>query len=248
MIIKIRNKNSSLPDTVNEATDQKWLEMQKCYLAMIDHELRTPLSIIDLGVQSLQILDDKAPQERVTRYDSLHKAVNRMTNALNLAEEVKYASENDTWPNLKTIDLKKLSFEIIENLSIGNQARVSIHCQEYPATTQGNHTAIKLALINLVENALKYSPQERPVNVYIFSRGQSWLWQIVDFGEGVPEHQIDKIFEYKYRGENSQNKSGKGLGLYLAKTLLESMNSSITYHLKDGVNSCFECRFKVFNG
>ena len=107
-----------------------------------------------------------------------------------------------------------------------------------------NPTAVKLALSNLVENAIKYSPEQSDVMVRIGIKKGDVVIEVEDRGPGIPEAERERIFDRFYRGEDVKTHTkGTGLGLYIAKKLIESMGGIIRLESKQDVGTCFRVSF-----
>src|SRR5690606_7507675 len=98
---------------------------------------------------------------------------------------------------------------------------------------QGDRFALSLALSNLVENALKYSPGGSPVSVYLNKAGSAAVLQVGDQGPGIPEAEKERIFGKFYRigNEDTRATKGTGLGLFIVKQVLDNHGAEI--HVKN---------------
>jgi signal transduction histidine kinase len=110
-----------------------------------------------------------------------------------------------------------------------------------PLWIKGNETALKLALFNLVENAMKYSTDSVVIDMTVNVNRNQLIWQIKNQGPAIVERQIEQIFEPGYRAGNSGGQTGMGLGLYLARVIIQRHGGSLNYHLGAPQGSCFEC-------
>jgi signal transduction histidine kinase len=149
---------------------------------------------------------------------------------------------------LEAVSPEKILQQAISALS--KQARekgISIHFERTADIPEIhlNNTAIKLALGNLMENALKYSPEQSIITVRAgFENKKGTVIQVVDNGPGIPENERKNIFDRFYRGENVKNKTiGMGLGLHISKTLIESMGGAIFVESNGQRGTCFTVTF-----
>jgi signal transduction histidine kinase len=108
-----------------------------------------------------------------------------------------------------------------------------------------NLAGLKICLSNLIENAIKYSPPKTCVTVNLLCRKEKTVvLKIKDSGPGIPEDEMESIFKKFYRGRNvKDNIKGTGLGLYIAKTLVERMGGTIRVLNGDRVGCCFEITY-----
>jgi len=149
---------------------------------------------------------------------------------------------------LEAVPLEKALRQTISALS--KQARekdISIHFERTTDIPEMhlNATATKLALGNLMENALKYSPEQSIITVHAgFDNEKGAVIQVQDRGPGIPENERRSIFDRFYRGENVKNETkGIGLGLYISKTLIESMGGAIFVETNGQKGACFTVTF-----
>ena len=106
------------------------------------------------------------------------------------------------------------------------------------------YPAFQFLPLILIDNAIKYSSNDRSIEIGIYEHGDSVGVHVSSFGKFVDDSEAEKIFEKYYRGGNSQNKEGIGMGLWIAKTLCEAHEGSITYE-KNGYGDYGQNVFKV---
>jgi len=112
----------------------------------------------------------------------------------------------------------------------------------------GDPVRLRQILGNLVDNALKYSPEGSCIDIHCGTdRGISWA-EVIDDGPGVPEEEKDRVFERLYRGDRSRGSRGLGLGLSMVKALVEAHNGSVAIFRIEGRGSCFRVTFPVLSG
>ena len=104
---------------------------------------------------------------------------------------------------------------------------------------QADPARLRQVLLDLIENADKYSPEDAPSAWCCGSATVPRLIDVIDQGIGIPEAELNKVFERFQRGSNAPEKTGSGLGLSVVKLLVEGMGGSIEVHSRLGEGSCF---------
>lgn len=220
-------------------------EEQAQFLSMINHEIRTPLSVIDMATQSIRILDKQQNDDRELRYSRIQNAVRRMTTLLELGK--KKSSEDETlWSaNEGLVDIVALTQQIINEQSTDQKRRLTVINKAASTLVLGNDSALKLTFFNLIENALKYSASDLPVTIMITRTNSTLQWLITDLGQGVAPNQVDKIFDKFYRAGDISGTSGLGLGLYISRMIIQRHKGSLNYRQDVASGACFECLFPI---
>jgi two-component system sensor histidine kinase KdpD len=94
-------------------------------------------------------------------------------------------------------------------------------------------------LWNLIENAIKYSPETEPVSIDVTKHDSEMVISVCDYGSGIPETQIEVVFETFHRGQQESVIPGVGLGLAIAKSIVDAHGGKLKYRRLDGSGSCF---------
>jgi len=132
------------------------------------------------------------------------------------------------------VDLSALVDDVLQRTvrDPSEKERLQIRVEE-GIQVQGDRFALSLALSNLVENALKYSPGGSPVSVYLNKAGSAAVLQVGDQGPGIPEAEKERIFGKFYRigNEDTRATKGTGLGLFIVKQVLDNHGAEI--HVKN---------------
>jgi len=199
---------------------------------MLFHELKNQLTII--GGFSKRIAENRSLTPE--KYQHCAHVISECSTSLDaLTEEVllllRIESGDYSLP-LETVSIEKIVQQTISGLS--KQAaekgiRIQLESTESIADIPLNTTAMKFALGNLMENAIKYSPKQSAISVRAgFESSKGIVIEIEDRGPGIPEKEREKVFDRFYRGENvKDNTIGMGLGLYISKTLIGLMGGTI---------------------
>ena len=221
---------ASLSDTFNQmaAHIQHSIETLRQFVSDAAHEIRTPLTslradltlaLTETSLKKAKIMIHRS-LEQVDRLDSLSKDL------LNLS---KLESKNSK-TEFKEIDLTHLLSEISEiYASAAEQAKVEFNLllQQEPILINGDTENLRRAIGNLLANAVKFTPPGGIVNMRLFAESDSALILIEDNGIGILNEDREGLFNRFYRGKNTQNYPGAGLGLAIAKTIVENHNGII---------------------
>ena len=114
--------------------------------------------------------------------------------------------------------------------------------QQRQVVVSADGARLRQALLDLIENADKYSPNQRPIRVVLQVDAEQALIQVIDEGIGIPEADLERVFERFQRGSNAPEKTGSGLGLSIVKLLVEAMDGTIELRSRPGQGSCFTIR------
>lgn len=206
-------------------TERATLANQRQFVAMLSHEFRTPLAIIDTAAQRLDMRLEKTQPELMPRVGKIRRAVQRL---LNLLENC-LASERLNGPGLELrledLDLRAyLANDYVERALTGTQ-RIRLELPEDAVRVRCDRHLFDVALSNLVDNALKYSPEDRPVHVRLLPEASAGVpsgmvaIEVRDEGAGIRPEDRERVFERFFRSEGQPRISGAGLGLHLAQVL-----------------------------
>lgn len=198
---------------------------QKNFLLSVTHELKTPIAATKLQLQTLlkhKQLSSEQQEQLLTN------AVNE-TNRLNrLIEDVLLASNADTQLSLnkENVNLSELTAEILSNYFTGKNIISKI---ENGIMASVDKLLFPSLVINLAENAFKYSPENSEVLVTLNRQDGKINLSVGDFGFGIPDNEKQKIFEKFYRigNEETRRAKGTGLGLYIVRKIAEAHQCKI---------------------
>jgi two-component system OmpR family sensor kinase len=210
------------------------LSMQRRFLADAAHELRTPVTALQLQLQLLERASDEASRQDATR--ELESGVGRMRH---LVEQLLHVArvEPDGLPGRKqSIDLGELVRSVVGGLSTKAEHR-GIDLGAIAAAginVQGDFEQLTVLLNNLVENALRYTPQGGVVDVEALVQDGWPALRVVDSGPGIPTSERERVFDRFYRGQHAKaqerESGGSGLGLAIVRTIAERHDAQVSLH------------------
>ena len=194
-------------------------------LALLTHEIRTPLATINAAAESLRILDAAARSpDRDRRYERIAESIRRADYLVQLAARNDH--RGDRQGALREVDLVALSRDLIDQFPPRQQAQVKLTAPD-KAAVSAYPELLQFALGNLLDNAFKFAPAGSVINIDISPRERkSVLWSISDSGPGIRPAERELIFDKYYRDEHGAT-PGLGLGLYLTRQLLQGVGGSV---------------------
>jgi signal transduction histidine kinase len=225
---------------------QRVVAEQEQFLAMITHEIRTPLSVISAATESLGMIDPGAQRpERAQRYERISQAVRRVDHLLNLAVSRDRLDEAPAGAPVK-VDLVALTRLLVDQLEPEQRQRTHLHCSHEALYVLAQTALLQFSLLNLIDNACKYSPPTSPILIDIhLTAGGQLSWSIHDQGPGVCPEDRTRIFEKYFRSAEHSGTPGLGLGLYIAHRLVGRLGGQISYHDEQPGGACFEVKLPL---
>ena len=220
-------------------------EQMRRFTAHVSHELRTPLTAIrSVGEVGLRHANDPAAYRAVIG-DMLEDA-DRLSG---LVERLLLLSKGDTGQialSTEPIDLAELTRGVVTHLSVLAEERFQTMTTECHGTCQclGDRLVLRQALINIVDNAIKYTPERGHIHLNVSPGPSGTAIEVSDTGPGIPEGLQHRIFDRFWRGEPDQvtRSDGAGLGLALAKWAVEANNGELSYRRSTTGGSLFQIR------
>jgi PAS domain S-box-containing protein len=216
------------------------LEEQKQFIGLISHELRTPLAIID-GAAQLLILTACADSTCLSHSERIRSATRRIIDLVDTClTEVRIASSG--WePEFFVERIYQLMHDVAEKVQAGTEKhRIDLDISNLPSHCSCDAALIKVMLINLLDNAVKYSPQGGVITLRGWCNAPGYVSiQVSDQGIGFDPELSDKIFERFYRTWQVPGIPGAGLGLYLVKKISELHNGGVAASSQLGQGASF---------
>ena len=223
-------------------TETPWQgeQLRRALLDSVIHELRTPLTSIKASVEALLTMPRLEPPERNELLMIIDEEVDRLT--LLVGEAVERARlDNGEKLNLESHAIEEI-IDAARNDCRMLLGRRSIHVQVTPGlpAARADLSLVKKALVQLLENASKYSPPEEPITITVEMRGNFVMTSVADRGNGIEAHEQGLIFDKFYRGKDQRNVvHGTGMGLPIAKTIVEAHGGSLSVTSKRGHGCVF---------
>ena len=193
---------------------------QHRFASMLNHEFRTPLSTIDGAVQRLESTGADADEPTRARYRRIATAVERLIGMLDDYLSPERIAQIGGQRPAEHIDPRQLLMDAGGQVSAAGRG-VTVELGDLPASLRCAPDGVRLALKVLVDNALQYGPADAPIALSGRCAGGAIELLVRDFGVGVPAAETAQIFAKSWRGSNAGARLGSGLGLYMARSVIE---------------------------
>lgn len=235
--------NLSLTETRKVAEDaaegerRMRLELRN-FLSMVSHEFRLPLSIIGAASQLLSLLTkaDAVAQDEV---DKISRAVARMSDLVDTCLSDGRLDGGETTLRLADIDVGALVAELCREFDSRAPGRIHLAPGADAVRIEADGALLRIALSNLLDNALKYSPPDSPVTVRWEQGSPGLILHVEDRGIGIDPDERDRIFEKYFRSIRSDGVKGAGLGLHIVRRIVDLHGGSVTVDSRIGTGTRF---------
>jgi two-component system OmpR family sensor kinase len=218
-------------------------EDRRRFLQRLDHELKNPLTAIQAGLANIQgsgegqaLASVKAQTSRLSRLVAdLRKLADFETREIERAP----------------VDLGEILTTLVELAQArpsSGERRITLSVPRAPwplPQIQGDYDLILLALHNLLDNAMKFSRKGDTIEVRAFEDGQSVVVEVADTGPGIPAGELPHVWEELYRGVGARGVPGSGLGLALARAIIERHGGQVSVRSREGQGTVVGVRLQV---
>ncbi len=232
---------------IHDVSELERLEgMRRDFVSNVSHELKTPLTAIHGFVETLLEMERTGRRDRARRRRFLRKIRKQSKRLGALVSDLLTLSriESATGNPGELVDLGAAVDDVLSLLVPTGEERgldVRLARPEDPVTVRGEEEAIRQALSNLVDNAVKYSPCGGRVEVRLHAGNGRALLEVEDHGPGIASEHLDRIFERFYRVDRARSRElgGTGLGLSIVKNVVERHGGGVEVESEPGRGSTF---------
>lgn len=218
-------------------------------LDSLKHELRTPIASIKISVSALLSESQLSPGQRKELLVVIEEEADRLNRLIGEAVQM---AELDHAADVIELHLKpEMIAEIVDAAMKDCRSEllgrsISLHIQSNLPAVRADLNRMRKVLVNLIENAIKYSPAHEPISITSELRGRYVITSITDRGGGIDDSEKTLIFRKFYRGRCHRNSiQGTGMGLAIAKAIVEAHGGSLTVANRNGQGSTFSFTLPV---
>jgi signal transduction histidine kinase len=221
-------------------------QLKARFVSSVSHELKTPLSIIGLIGQKLMLGRYRTGEEAHEYYGILAEEMNRLKSLIDDVLDFSRLLENRQPYRKEPTDLVPLVRETIDRYQLthpGKDLGITFRPTADPCMVAADREAMGRVLLNLLDNAVKYSPPDRMhITVTLRRDGRQVVLEVADEGFGIPASELQLVFDRFYRGKSSmayQKTNGVGLGLSIAQQIVQAHGGTIELRSTEGAGSTF---------
>lgn len=201
---------------------------QQHFMMAVTHELKTPIAVAKLNLETLQLRKLDAEKQQQLIYNTLQETnrLNSLCNNMLVSSQIEAGGYQVT---NEEINISSLVDACVHDYMIRFSQRNFRSAIHHDLFVYGDKMLLQIAINNLVDNAIKYSPKESPITVEVNAEHNKLRIQVKDEGKGVEAHEKNKVFDKFYRAGNEATRKAKGtgLGLYLTKKIIQSHHGEI---------------------
>ncbi len=213
--------------------------MQKNFSHNAAHEFRTPLAVLKTRIGLLRKKGDMSPQAVQEFVRTVEGEVDRLSAIVGSLLELTNLEQNGREEQVAADGLLR---EVTEEMTVQARARqISLLLVADPCEVTGNRALLRQAVSNLVENAVKYSPDGSKVQLIARREEDFVILEVTDQGPGIPRELLERVFEPFFRVDDarSRQQGGAGLGLALVRAIVEAHGGTVCVEENDGGGSRF---------
>ena len=258
-IIKLQNALQQANQTLEKRVQQRTAELEKAYqkleelnklknnfVSNISHELRTPMTHVK-GYVDLLLANDFGelnPDQR-DAIEVLRRASERLSRLIDDLILFSTAETSSVQISKQRVDIYALAKDSVEhNLALAGNKKIQLwlDCKNQPFYTNADPEKIRWVLNQLLDNAIKFTPAEGEVFLRIVQTPEGALVSVIDTGIGIDPSKFEEIFEpfHQLDGSSTRKQGGTGLGLTLAKKIVEAHGAKIIVNSIPGKGSKFD--------
>jgi len=250
-IIDSKGQVKNIILNVQDISREKEIDLEKeDFITSVTHELRTPLTAVkgylSMVLNNRKILKDQGQKYLKRAYVASEEIVGLVENLL----EVIRMDDTEESLRIKNVDCAEIVEEVLGILDFKLKAKGIIVEKNYTNKhffVSSDHKRLKIIISSIIDNAIKYSSDNKPIKIYLARAGKTIEIRISDTGIGLSKEHLEKVFKKSYRVENMMTKqiSGFGLGLYIVQKLIVAIGGSFSLRSAKGRGTTFIIKIPI---
>jgi len=246
--LKAQKELQAAKDDLEKAleAEKELSELKTRFVSVVSHEYRTPLTVILLATDLLEICyDNQIKHEFKKNIKKVRTSVTKMSSLLEDVLIYGKASRDKLEYKPTGFNILDMLENTINDISLVNQGRNEIIWKNdvIESNIYSDESLISHIVTNLISNAAKYSPNGKPVHVSLVETSDSFIFKVKDEGIGIPEKDQKHLFTAFHRSANTGAIEGTGLGLSIVKQCVDTLNGEITVKSVENEGSLFKVIF-----
>lgn len=223
--------------TQSEINVKKLIDEQRQFLAMVSHEFRMPLTIIDRANQLLERKIQNKP-DTASILGRIKRAVSKLTHFMDNYLTQDRLDSYELTVNYGEVNLKDLISSVVDYARlISDQYSLRVELDEELSIFRADPDLLRILVFNLVSNAIKYSPVGQEIILRVYKENNILKIEVIDQGFGVTEKEMEHIFKTYARGRQASNVPGAGLGLSLVERITQLHGGTLEFNSTEGVGT-----------
>ncbi len=229
------------------------IQTSKQFVADASHELRTPLTVLRGELESLA-QDVQLRSQTRESLGSLLEEVDRLSEVVESLLALSKLDAGEAIAERVRFDLGELVSTTAEQMSLlAEDKQIRVECDAAPSVfVEGDRSRMKQVVVNLLDNAIKYTPNGGHILLRIASESDNAVLEVVDNGIGIPAEALPHMFKRFFRVDDSRSRSreqgGAGLGLSIVKSICTAQGAEVDVMSRPGGGSCFRIRQPLARG
>jgi signal transduction histidine kinase len=223
--------------------------MQADFVSHVSHQVRTPLSLLSAVTETMALDRVRSPEKLARCVDVVRVETARLSSLVERILEFSRVGDGARQFELEAVPLGRLVRETVESFATAlTDTGFSLEVEEAgtPPIVVADPVALEQALVNLLDNAVKYSGDARDIKVRVSSAGNEAIIEVIDQGIGIDPAERTRLFERFYRGAGARlHRQGLGLGLAIVRELVVGQRGSIDVQSAPGAGATFRIRIPV---
>lgn len=228
---------------------ERSIQTQKQLISDLSHELKTPIAVITTNTELILSHEDSMVKDELNWLSHIKDESKRMSD---LVSDMLFLAKEDESADktvLSDIDLSTIAYEAalpLESVCFENNKIFSYNIEDN-IRIKANSKQLKQLFVILLDNAIKYSNENGTIKLSVYKEFEKGVIKAFNTGDPIPKDSIPKIFERFYRVDKARSRAsgGNGLGLSIAKKIIENNEGTITVTSNEDFGTMFTCSFKL---